>query len=472
MSKAFDIGIETLATGPQTATQAPPDEGPARDMSAVPPNGKSFYIETFGCQMNAHDSEKVAGVLLERGYRAVDSILHADLVLYNTCSIREKAAQKVFSRLGEIRFATPRKVIGVLGCLAQQEGEEIFERAPWVSLVCGSASYRKLPELMAQVEEGGRRVSGLDLDTDETFETEFTRRDNPIRAYITIIEGCDYACSYCVVPHTRGPERSRTSDAVLAEARRLSDAGYTEIQLLGQTVNSYRDPSPRGLDFVGLLREVAAVDGIRRVRFTTSHPNDFHREIIEAIDETPALCDHIHLPVQSGSTPILRAMRRTYTRDEYLEKISWIHAARRAFSITSDVIVGFPGETETDFDETLTLLDAVGYDGVYSFKYSPRPNTTATTMPDAVPEEEKSRRLAVLMERQRQIQIARNETLVGATFEVLVDGRHESRNQWSGRTTGNRLVNFTSPLPSLLGEYVQVKIARASANSLAGEQVI
>ncbi|HEX4001986.1 MAG TPA: tRNA (N6-isopentenyl adenosine(37)-C2)-methylthiotransferase MiaB [Candidatus Acidoferrales bacterium] len=479
MSKAFDIGIESLAAGSQSAAIGPsspsatePAVGISRaaGLSSVAPNGKSFYIETFGCQMNAHDSEKVSGVLLERGYRAVETIMQADLVLYNTCSIREKAAQKVFSRLGEMRSATPRKVIGVLGCLAQQEGEEIFERAPWVSLVCGSASYRKLPELMAQVEEGGRRVSGLDLDTDETFETEITRRDNPIRAYITIIEGCDYACAYCVVPHTRGPERSRASDAVLAEARRLADAGYTEIQLLGQTVNSYRDPSTRGLNFTQLLREVAAVDGIRRVRFTTSHPNDFHREIVQAIDETPQLCDHIHLPVQSGSTPILRAMRRTYTREEYLEKISWIRAASRPFSITSDIIVGFPGETEKDFEESITLLEEVGYDGVFSFKYSPRPNTSAATMPGAISEAEQGRRLAILQERQRQIQIARNEKLVGGAFEVLVDGRHESRNQWSGRTTSNRMVNFTSPRQSLLGEYVQVKITRASANSVAGEQ--
>ncbi len=249
-------------------------------------------------------------------------------MLYNTCSIREKAAQKVFSRLGAWRGIADGKIIGVIGCLAQQEGEEIFERAPWVSLVCGSASYRKLPELVAELESGGRRVMGLDLDTDETFETEITRRDNPLRAYITIIEGCDYACSYCVVPHTRGPERSRPSDAVLAEARRLAEAGYTELQLLGQTVNSYRDPSPRGLGFEGILHEVAAIAGIRRVRFTTSHPNDFHREIVDAIDDTPALCDHIHLPVQSGSTRILREMRRTYTREEYLEKIAWIRAAK------------------------------------------------------------------------------------------------------------------------------------------------
>jgi len=420
--------------------------------------------------MKVHDSEKVAGLLLARGYRAAAGIADADLMLYNTCSIREKAAQKVFSRLGEWR-GERRKVIGVLGCLAQQEGEEIFERAPWVSLVCGSASYRKLPELIDQLESGGRRVMGLDLDVDETFETEITRRDNPIRAYITIIEGCDYACSYCVVPRTRGPERSRPSDSVLAEARRLSDAGYTEIQLLGQTVNSYRDPSPRKLTFVDLLREVASVDGIRRVRFTTSHPNDFTREIVEAIDLTPALCDHIHLPVQSGSTRVLGEMRRTYTRDEYLEKIAWVHGANRPISLTTDIIVGFPGETEKDFEDTITLLETVGYDGVFSFAYSPRPNTTASSMPDAIPEPEKARRLAIVQQRQRQIQRARNEAAIGQIFEVLVDGRHAARSQWSGRPTDNRIVNFTSPHENLLGEYVSVRVTRAGPYSLIGEHV-
>ncbi len=465
MSKAFDIGIDALArveeVGPATA-----DPGPQFA------NGKSFFIETFGCQMNVHDAEKVAGVFLARGYRAAQSIAEADVMLYNTCSIREKAAQKVFSRLGAWRGIADGKIIGVIGCLAQQEGEDIFERAPWVSLVCGSASYRKLPQMVAELEAGGRRVMGLDLDTDETFETEITRRDNPLRAYVTIIEGCDYACSYCVVPHTRGPERSRPSEAVLSEARRLAEAGYTEIQLLGQTVNSYRDPSARALSFVELLREVATVEGIRRVRFTTSHPNDFHREIVDAIDSTPALCDHIHLPVQSGSSRILGAMRRTYTREEYLEKISWIRAARRPISITTDIIVGFPGETEKDFEESVTLLDAVGYDGVYAFTYSPRPNTSASTMPDAIPEEEKSRRLAVLQDRQRQIQIERNKKLVGETFELLVDTHHAARGQWAGRTTSNLIVNFTSPRQNLLGEYVQARVTRAAPFSLVGEQLI
>jgi tRNA-2-methylthio-N6-dimethylallyladenosine synthase len=466
MSKGFDIGVDDVrATG--VAFDA---ESKLRSLeTSAPANGKSFFIETFGCQMNVHDAEKVAGVFLARGYRPAQSIAEADVMLYNTCSIREKAAQKVFSRLGAWRGIADGKIIGVIGCLAQQEGEDIFERAPWVSLVCGSASYRKLPQMVAVLEAGGRRVMGLDLDTEETFETEITRRDNPLRAYVTIIEGCDYACSYCVVPHTRGPERSRASAAVFGEVRRLADAGYSEIQLLGQTVNSYRDPSPRGMSFVELLREVAAVEGIRRVRFTTSHPNDFHREIIEAIDETLALCDHIHLPVQSGSTRVLGAMRRTYTRDEYLEKISWIRAARRPISITTDIIVGFPGETEADFEESLTLLDAVGYDGVYAFTYSPRPNTTASSMPDAIPETEKSRRLAVLQDRQRGIQIERNNKLVGATFELLVDTHHAARSQWAGRSTSNLIVNFTSPRQNLLGEYVQVHVTRAAPFSLVGE---
>jgi tRNA-2-methylthio-N6-dimethylallyladenosine synthase len=479
MSKTFDIGIDALrqnlAGGGFPLDSAGEGLAVSAPVIAAPevPAAKSFYIETFGCQMNVHDSEKVAGVLLGRGYRAVDDAQQADLLLYNTCSIREKAAQKVFSRLNDFKFAAKanEKVIAVLGCVAQQEGEEIFERAPWVSLVCGSASYRKLPQLFDQLESGGRRVMGLDLDTDETFETEITRRDNPFRAYLTIIEGCDYSCAYCVVPHTRGPERSRPSDSVLAEVRRLADAGYTEIQLLGQTVNSYRDPSPRGLNFTGLLRAVATVDGIRRVRFTTSHPNDFHREIIEAIDEIPALCDHVHLPVQSGSTRILKAMRRTYTREEYLEKLSWIRSARRPISVTSDVIIGFPGETAEDFEESLTLLDAAQFDSVFAFKYSPRPNTPSLAMPDVIPEEEKSRRLAILQERQRQIQIASNEKLIGDTFEVFVDGRHAARGQWSGRTTSNRILNFTSSRENILGEYLQVRVTRGGPNSLVGEHV-
>ena len=445
----------------------------------MPPSGPAgqgtFYIETFGCQMNDHDSEKVAGVLLRRGYRQAASPADAHLVLYNTCSIREKAAQKVFSRLGlfnpknNLLDATD-KVIGVLGCVAQQEGQRIFERAPWVSLVCGSASYSKLPALLAQVEAGERRVAGLETDKDETFETEMTRRGNPLRAYVTIIEGCDKACTYCVVPRTRGPERSRTSASILREVRELADVGYTEVQLLGQTVNSYRDPSSRGLRFAELLVAVAETPGIRRVRFTTSHPSDLDAATIAAMDSVPQLCDHLHLPVQSGSSRVLRAMQRTYTREEYLRKIEMVRAARRPISITTDVIVGFPGETEEDFEQTLSLLDLVQFDGIFSFQYSPRPHTPAATMPGAVPEAEKGRRLALLQDRQRMIQTARNESLVGQSLEVLVEGASRREQQWTGRTSSNRTVNFTSPRSGLLGEYVLVRVTQAGPNSLAGEQ--
>src|SRR5690349_2492684 len=275
--------------------------------------------------MNAHDSEKVIGTLVSKGYTQVETPEAAGLVLYNTCSIRDKAEQKVFNRLQNFKRAAGKgKVFGVLGCVAQQEGEKIFERAPHVSLVAGSASYTKLPQMLVQLEAGDRRVTGLSLDTDETFETPFTRRDNPHRAYITIIEGCDKSCAYCVVPFTRGPERSRTSVSVMAEAGRLAEAGYTEIQLLGQNVNSYRDPSPAGWDFATLLSRVGEISGIRRVRFTTSHPRDFVKPIVNAIDSNPNLCNHVHLPVQSGSSRVLEKMDRLYTCDEYMERIAWM----------------------------------------------------------------------------------------------------------------------------------------------------
>src|ERR1700738_86994 len=314
MAETFDISLDSLARRSVT-----PDNALSSDsFAASHRDGGTFFLETFGCQMNDHDSEKVAGVLLSRGYKQVESPDAASLILYNTCSIREKAAQKVFSRLGEYRTKQAAgQVIGVLGCVAQQEGEEIFERAPWVSLVCGSASYRKLPELLAQVEAGNQRVTGLDNDTDETFETPVTRRDNPWRAYLTIIEGCDKACAYCVVPYTRGPERSRASESVLKDVRQLADLGYSEVQLLGHTVNSYAAPGSRKMSFADLLLAVAEEPGIRRVRFTTSHPQDFTPDIIAAIEAQPKVCTHVHLPVQSGSTRVLRAMQRTYTREAY-----------------------------------------------------------------------------------------------------------------------------------------------------------
>src|SRR5580765_2864291 len=355
MGNAIDFRLEALVT-PVVAPESLATDVVAAPSQVTAGARGSFYMETFGCQMNEHDSEKVAGLLMARSYQQVQSAEAASLILYNTCSIREKAAQKVFSRLGEYRgLKAGGKKIAVLGCVAQQEGEDIFERAPWVSLVCGSASYSKLPQMIAQLEAGNQRVTGLDTDTDETFETEVTRRDNPWRAYLTIIEGCDKACSYCVVPYTRGPERSRASDAILREVRQLADLGYSEVQLLGQTVNSYADPTPRGMRFSELLLAVADIQGIRRVRFTTSHPSDFEKDIVEAIESQPKICDHVHLPVQSGSTKVLRAMQRTYSREEYLQKIDLMRSASRPIAITTDIIVGFPGETESDFEETLGL---------------------------------------------------------------------------------------------------------------------
>jgi tRNA-2-methylthio-N6-dimethylallyladenosine synthase len=378
--------------------------------------------------------------------------------------------------LNQFRRARAKgQVFGVLGCVGQQEGEKIFEAAPHVSLVVGSASYSRLPELLAQLERGERRVTGLSRDTDLTFETEFTQRGNLFRAYITIIEGCDKHCAYCVVPFTRGPERSRTSASVLAEARRLADAGYTEIQLLGQNVNSYRDPSPARVSFAELLARVAETPGIRRVRFTTSHPRDFTRDIVKAIEDHPALCNHVHLPVQSGSTDVLRRMARDYSREQYLERIAWMRAAKRPISVTTDIIVGFPGETDADFEQTITLLDEVGYDLIFSFQYSPRPNTPALQMEDAVPEEVKNLRLRILQERQKQIQLRRYEGFVETEQEVLVEGRGNRENQWKGRTSQNIVLNFTVAedrgAPVKLGDYWRARVTQAGPNSLIGEAV-
>ncbi len=439
---------------------------------------KTFYIETFGCQMNAHDSEKVVGTLVQQGYEQVETPDQAELVLYNTCSIRDKAEQKVFHRLDQFKRATGKgKVFGVIGCVAQQEGEKIFERAPHVSLVAGSASYTKLPELLVQLENGDRRVTGLSLDNSEPFDTPYTRRDNPHRAYITIIEGCDKACAYCVVPFTRGPERSRTSESVLNEARSLTELGYTEVQLLGQNVNSYRDSSPAGWDFARLLAETGEVPGMRRVRFTTSHPRDFVKPIIDAIDRNERLCNHVHLPVQSGSTAVLNRMQRLYTRDVYMRCIEWIKNSRRDIAITTDIIVGFPGETESDFQQTIRLIEEVEYDAMFIFKYSKRPNTSALQYEDHIPEEEKTRRFNVLQERQRALQITRNARYVGTTQQVHVEGYNLATSQWIGRTSQNKMLNFMdSRLPSpsdgetLVGQYLDVLVTRSSPNSLAGER--
>ncbi|MGA2218729.1 MAG: tRNA (N6-isopentenyl adenosine(37)-C2)-methylthiotransferase MiaB [Terracidiphilus sp.] len=435
---------------------------------------KTFYLETFGCQMNAHDSEKVIGTLQHQGYQQVENEEEAGLILYNTCSIRDKAEQKVFNRLNDYKkLHKAGKRFGVLGCVAQQEGEKIFERAPYVSLVSGSASYRKLPEMLTRLEAGENRITGLDdRQTEETFETEFTARQNQFRGYITIIEGCDKFCSYCVVPYTRGKERSRGSQSVLDEARRIAGQGFSEIQLLGQNVNSYRDPEGKR-SFAELLAAVGEVPGIRRVRFTTSHPRDFTRDIVEAIDSVPTLCDHVHLPVQSGSARVLKMMAREYTPEWYLERIGWIKSARRQISLSTDIIVGFPGETADDFIQTMDLLAEVEYDCVFGFKYSARPNTPAMTMIDSIPETEKATRLQALLDRQREIQRVNYAKHLGQVLEVMVEGQNPSRGQVTGRSSQNKPVNFTcsQPIAPAPGSFLQVKITGSHPNSLVGERV-
>jgi len=409
---------------------------------------------------------------MRQGYRQVETVEEAGLVFYNTCSIRDKAEQKVFHRLNDYKkLQATGKKFAVLGCVAQQEGEKIFDKAPHVSLVAGSASYRNLPQMLVQIEAGNNRVTGLDdRQTDETFETEFTARSNPHRGYITIIEGCDKFCAYCVVPYTRGKERSRTSESVLAEARQMADLGYTDIQLLGQNVNAYADPLGKKT-FAELLYAVGEIPGIRRVRFTTSHPRHFSKDIVDAIDALPTLCDHIHLPVQSGSSRVLAAMSREYTREMYLEKISWIKSAKREFALTTDLIVGFPGETDAEFEETITLMHECQFDGVFSFKYSPRPNTPAIGLPDSIPDADKSRRLQVLQERQREIQRSNYEKKIGRTYEVMVEGINQARGQIIGRTSQNITLNFTAAENQAppVGSYANVLVTRSFPNSLVGE---
>lgn len=433
-------------------------------------DNRTFYIETFGCAMNVHDSEKVAGTLKTLGYKHVDSVEEAGFVFLNTCSIREKAAEKVFSRLGVLRKTAPQKKVGVLGCVAQQEGAKFFKRAPNVNLVVGSAGYHNLARLVREIEAGNDQVIDISQDDDHCFETEVTERLHPFRAHLTIIEGCNNGCAFCVVPFTRGPERSRSSEQVLEEVRKLVGEGYTEVQLLGQNVNSYRDPLGRRT-FAQLLGAVAEVPGIRRVRFATSNPQNFVPEIVEAIDAHPALCNAVHLPVQSGSTAVLSRMCREYTREEYLRKVEFIQRSPREIALSTDVIVGFPGETEKEFEESVTLVEAVGFQQMYSFIYSPRPNTRALELIDNIPPQEKSRRLACLQNRQRELQTALAKNRIGGTMEVLVDGHSvKDENALTGRTATNYVVNFNGPR-SLLGQYVRVQVTKSGANSLWGDWV-
>ena len=435
---------------------------------------KKFFIETFGCQMNQHDSEKVAEALINLGYSPTPTSSEADLLLLNTCNIREKANQKVFSRLGALHQtygAKPDAKIGLLGCMAQMEADNIFKKAPRVDFVVGSSSYSFLPDLIARVEKGERKVIDVSQDTDRLFEINTQTRKNPYKAFVTIMEGCNRFCSFCVVPYTRGPERSRPTQHILSEIQSLVNEGFQEVTLLGQTVNSWTDSQGQVNCFTDLLKRLAEVRGIRRIRFTSPHPNDFCPDIVDVIENFPVVCNHIHLPVQSGSTRVLCRMKRDYTRELYLQKVEFLRKSKREIALSTDIIVGFPGETQDDFEETLSLVELVDYDSIFSFKYSPRPGTEAFSFAEAVSEEEKSRRLQVLQQFQRKIQLQRNSKMVGKRYEVLVDGSSQRGTKTlAGRTTQNKIINFPGS-QELLGKLVEVQVTNFLPNCLQGELV-
>ena len=432
---------------------------------------KKFYIETFGCQMNALDSEKIAGNLCDNGMEITDSPSKADVIILNTCSVRDKAVQKVYARLGEIRNRKKVRqdlVIGIVGCMAQLEGDKIIKRAPYVNFLAGPQKGYTIHSLIQQWEQKG--TASIDLRSDKNpgpLEISPILRGNTWRASITISEGCNRRCAYCVVPETRGRERVRSSNNILREVEDLAAKGYVEIMLLGQTVNSYIDRENGDVTFAQLLRNMAGIRGIRRIRFTSPHPSDFTNELLDVMISCPQICNHIHLPVQSGSTRVLQTMKRGYTREEYLRIVRKIKNSPRPVSISTDLIVGFPGEEERDFEDTLTLLDTVQYDSAFSFKYSPRPNTEALKLAGTVSEEVKSRRLDILQKKQKEIQYRKNEACMDKIVEVLVDNRARSRVSLTGRTSNNKIVNFDGP-ESLIGHFVMVKIMGFSPNSLKG----
>lgn len=434
---------------------------------------KKYFIHTFGCQMNDLDSQKIAGNLRHHGMEAAETVSQADIIILNTCSVREKAVQKVYARLGEIRHQKKRRPalkVGVVGCMAQLEKEQLLRKMPFVDVVAGPQKGHVISELFERGESEDENIPVVDLRLDEDpapLETVYIERQNPWRANVTISEGCNRQCSFCIVPLARGKERIRESSSILREVESLVAKGYIEIVLLGQTVNSYVDRTGEKVSFAQLLRRMSSITGLKRIRFTSPHPSDFSDELLEVIVSCPQVCDHIHLPVQSGSTRVLKAMRRGYSRERYLDIVHKIHNSSRPIAISTDIIVGFPGETEADFQDTLSLLDEVQYDSAFSFKYSPRPNTAALNLPGEISEEEKGRRLEILQEKQKGIQTRRNSAYVGQILEVLADDRARSRYKLAGRTSQNKIVNFDGP-ENLMGQIARVEITGFTPNSLKG----
>ena len=432
---------------------------------------RKYSIETFGCQMNVHDSERLGGLLERAGYRPAAGPDEADLVVINTCSVRERAEEKLFARLDRYR-GTPahdRPLVAVTGCVAQQEGERLLARAPMIDAIVGTQALAELPALVARSARIRRAQVDITTHDDVSFPLGVAVRGDPVKAFVTIIEGCNDFCAFCVVPYTRGHERMRAAREILDEVRQAVDAGHKEIHLLGQIVNHYQAPDAPGCDFAGLLRRVDAVPGVRRVRFASPHPRHVTPALISAVRDLPTVCKHLHLPVQSGSTPILTAMRRRHTRDDYLRLVDEVRRAIPEIALSTDMIVGFPGESEADFAATLSLTRAVGFHGMFSFKYSERPNTLAARrMGDDVSEADKSRRLIELQAVQKEIQSNLLRAMRGRTVEVLVDSSSRRRDdEYSGRTTGNTVVNFPGAA-DWIGKFVNVTIERTGPNSVWG----
>ena len=435
---------------------------------------KQVHIATFGCQMNERDSQTIAQLLLSCDYQVTQKMEEADLILVNTCSIRQKAEEKTYSLLGRLKRLknrNPDLVIGVGGCVAQQEGERLLERVPHLDLVFGTRMIHQLPGLIEKVRRGKNRLSRIDMDQGDLFlnsllmTPEFSRG---VKASVTIMQGCNNYCAYCVVPFVRGPEESRPSQEILSEVETLAAHGVKEILLLGQNVNSYGQNRAGEIAFASLLHLLEKVTGLERIRFTTSHPKDLSPELIDCFGRISKLCEHIHLPVQAGSNRTLEKMNRRYTREAYLEKIAQLRQQCPGIAITSDVIVGFPGETEADFDETMDLIRAVQLDDMFSFKYSNRPNTTASNFLNQVHEEEKSRRLGELQTYQKKVTLSKHQTMEGKVQLVLVEGTSKKSSQeWMGRTRTNKIVNFPGP-SDLLGKTVPVRIEKVYIHSLKG----
>jgi len=430
---------------------------------------RTVYIETYGCQMNVSDSELIIGKLAESGYESVAQPDGADVILINTCAIRDHAEQRVIGRLGEMKSRMkPDAIVGVTGCMAQRLGSQLLDRAKHVSLVIGPDGYRDLAALIESARNG-IRTTATEFDLEEHYEDFSPRRFEGVKAWIPVQRGCDYKCTYCIVPTTRGPERSRQLDEVIRETRSVVASGISEIVLLGQTVNSYFDGVH---DFADLLRAVGGVSGVRRLRFTSPHPNDFSKSVIRAMAETESVCEHVHLPMQSGSTRTLKRMLRRYTRERYLECVDKLRAAIPGLALTTDVIVGFPGETEEDFEETLSVVREVGFDDAYTFKFSPRDGTPATRFPtsETVSDEIASDRLARLIATVRSGTRERNLKLLGERREVLVEKSARRGGLLQSRTRDFKTVMIPGD-PALIGKYLTVELTGTTGSTFLGQAV-